>query len=80
MISRPPCSRAVSLVRSEEAEISDSDDDGLPSVRKIIARSKSTLNLTLDDDDDSTGENVIEVSKLRITRTAQHNVTLIPPL
>ena len=48
---------------SEEAEISDSDDDDLPSVRDIIARSKSTINLTLDDDDDSTGdENAIKVS------------------
>ena len=65
---------------SEEAEMSGSDDDNLPSVRKIIARSKSTINLTLDDDDDSTGENAIEVSWLRITQTAQHSVTLIPPL
>jgi hypothetical protein len=47
---------------SEEAEISDSDDDDLPSVRKIIARSKSIIDLTLDGDDDSTGDkNVIEV-------------------
>jgi hypothetical protein len=66
---------------SEEAEISDSDDDDLPSVRDIIARSKSTIDLTLDDDDDSTGdENAIEVSQLRIIQMAQHNVTLIPPL
>jgi hypothetical protein len=65
---------------SEEAEMSGSDDDDLPSVRKIIARSKSTIDLTLDDDDDSTGENAIEVSKLRITGTAQHSMTLIPPL
>src|SRR3954454_20050747 len=28
----------------EEAEISDSDDDDLPSVRKIIARSRSTID------------------------------------
>ena len=49
---------------SEEAEMSDSAaDDGLPSARKIIARSKSTIDLTLDDDDDSAGdENAIEVS------------------
>src|SRR5271156_597169 len=48
---------------SEEAEISDSDDDDLPSVRDIIARSKSTIDLTLDDDDDSVNDkNVIEVS------------------
>src|SRR2546423_7067651 len=30
---------------SEEAEISDSGDDGLPSVREIIARSKSKIDL-----------------------------------
>jgi hypothetical protein len=48
---------------SEEAEISDSDSDDLPSVREIIARSKSTIDLTLDDDDDSAGdENAIERS------------------
>src|SRR3954452_6866129 len=48
---------------SEEAEISDFDDDGLPSVRKIIARSKSTIDLTLDDDDDSASDkNTTEVS------------------
>jgi len=48
---------------SEEAEMSDSDDDGLPSVREIIARSKSEIDLTLDDDDDSGGDkNAIEVS------------------
>ena len=37
---------------SEEAEMSDSDDNDLPSVRKIIARSRSIIDLTLDDDDD----------------------------
>ena len=42
--------------------MSDSDDD-LPSVREIIARSKPTIDLTLDDDDDSaSNENAIEVS------------------
>jgi hypothetical protein len=48
----------------EEAEISDSDDDDdLPSVRKIVARSKSIVDLTLDDDDDCAGDkNIIEVS------------------
>src|SRR2546423_14155472 len=47
----------------EEAEMSDSDDDDLPSARKIIARSKSIIDLTLDGDDDSAGdENAIEVS------------------
>ena len=60
--------------------MSDSDDDDLPSVRKIIARSRSTIDLTLDDDDDNVSDkNVIEVSWLRITRTARHSVTLIPP-
>jgi hypothetical protein len=48
---------------SEKAEMSDSDDDDLPSVRKIIARSKQVINLTLDDNDDGT----IEVSWLRTT-------------
>ena len=48
---------------SEEAEMSDSDDDDLPSARKIIARSKSTIDLTLDGDDDSAGDkNAIEIS------------------
>ena len=43
--------------------MSDSDDDDLPSVRKIIARSRSIINLTFDDDDDNAGdENTIEVS------------------
>jgi hypothetical protein len=32
---------------SEETEISDSDDDNLPSVRKIIARSKSIIDLNV---------------------------------
>jgi hypothetical protein len=49
-------------VPSEEAEMSDSDDDDLPSVREIIARSKSTIDLTLDDDDSAGDENAIEVS------------------
>jgi hypothetical protein len=43
--------------------MSDSDDDGLPFARKIIARSKSIIDLTLDDDDDDDDdENAIEVS------------------
>jgi hypothetical protein len=48
----------------EEAEVSDSDDDDLPSVRKIIARSMAIIDLTLDDDDgDSNGDNnTIKVS------------------
>ena len=48
---------------SEETEISDSNDDDLLSVRDIIARSKSTIDLTFDDDDDSTSDkNAIEVN------------------
>jgi hypothetical protein len=43
--------------------MSDSDDDDLPSVRKIIARARSTIDLTLNDDDDSASDkNAIEVS------------------
>ena len=59
-----PLSSGCTADPSEEAETSDSnDDDDLPSVRKIIARSRSIIDLTLDDDDDSAGdENAIEVS------------------
>jgi len=49
----------------EEAEMSNSDDDDLPSVRKIIARSRSTIDLTLDDDDDddsASDKNTIETT------------------
>jgi hypothetical protein len=65
---------------SEKAEKSDSDDDDLPSVREIIAHPERVIDLTLDDNDDSDGNNnTIEVSWLRIIRTARHSVTLIPP-
>jgi hypothetical protein len=48
---------------SKKAEIFNSDNDNLPSVRDIIACSKSTIDFTLDDDDDSTGDkNAIEIS------------------
>jgi hypothetical protein len=48
---------------SEKAEMSDSDDDDLPFARKIIARSKSIIDLTLDDNDDSNSDtNTIKVS------------------
>ena len=48
---------------SKETEISDSDDDGLPFIRKIIARSKLIINLKLDDSDDNTSDkNTIEIS------------------
>jgi hypothetical protein len=58
-----PLSSGCTADPSEEAETSDSDDDDLPSARKIIARSKSIIDLTLDDDDDSAGDkNAIEVS------------------
>jgi hypothetical protein len=46
-----------------EAEMSDTDDDDVPFVREIIARSKSIIDLTLDDDDDGAGDrDAIEVS------------------
>ena len=53
----------------EDEETSDSDDDGLPSVRKILAQ-KEIIDLTLDDDDardDSADEEVdgTAVSRLR---------------
>jgi hypothetical protein len=38
---------------SEDGEIFDSDDEDLPSLRKIIARPKQVIDLTFDDDDDS---------------------------
>jgi hypothetical protein len=42
-------------------------------------RSKSIIDLTLDDDDDGAGDkNAIEVSYLRIT--ARQSITLIPSL
>jgi hypothetical protein len=55
---------------SEDREISDSDDDSLPSVREILVglRQKEVIDLTADDDDgggDRDEEDVIEVSGLR---------------
>jgi hypothetical protein len=55
---------------SENREISNSDDDSLPSVREILARleQKEVIDLTADDDDgggDGDEEDVIEVSGLR---------------
>ena len=46
---------------SEDREISDSDDDGLTSVREILAslKQKEVIDLTADEED------VIEVSGLR---------------
>src|SRR5437588_7869867 len=59
-----PLSSGCMADLSEEAEMSDSDNDNLFSVRKIIARSKSIIDLILDDDDDSAGDkNAIEVSE-----------------
>jgi hypothetical protein len=46
----------------EEAETSDSDDDSLPSVGKIIARSKPIIDLTLEDDDSASDKNAIKVN------------------
>lgn len=65
---------------SEDAEIFDSDD-GLPSLSKILARSKRVIDLTLADDGDGDGddEGVTEVSWLRKSRTARPHVRLIPP-
>ena len=37
---------------SEDGEIFDSDDDDLPSVRRILASSKQVIDLTRDDDGD----------------------------
>jgi len=55
---------------SEDGEISDSDDDSLPSVGEILARlkQKEVIDLTAADDDgggDGDVEDVIEVSGLR---------------
>jgi hypothetical protein len=41
----------------------DDDDDNLSFVEKIIARSKSKINLTLDDDDNNADDkNTIEIN------------------
>ena len=66
---------------SEDGEISDSDDDGLPSFSKILARPKQVIDLTHDDDEDNDGDDddITEVSWLRNTRTARHRVRLIAP-
>ena len=60
-------------------EISDSDDNSLPSVREILAglKQKEVIDLTADDDDsggDGDEEDIIEVSGLR---PAQYPVRLI---
>jgi hypothetical protein len=54
---------------SEDAEIFDSDD-GLPSLGKILARSKQVIDLTLDDDGDGDGndESVTEVGSESLGR------------
>jgi len=51
---------------SEDGEISDSDDYGLPSFRKILAqlKKKEIIDLTVDDDEDEEVD-VSEVSGLR---------------
>ena len=54
----------------------NSDDDDLPSVKQILAsskRPKQVIDLTGDDDDDRESDDgdFIEVSWLRITRTAR---------
>jgi hypothetical protein len=69
---------------SEDGETLDSDDDGLPSVKQILAsskRAKRVIDLTGDYDDDGEGGDgdFTEVSWLRTTRTARYLVRLIPP-
>jgi hypothetical protein len=51
---------------SEDREISNSDDDSLPSIREILAgpKQKEVIDLTADDDDGDE-EDVIEISGLR---------------
>src|SRR3954451_3948442 len=66
---------------SEDGEIFDSDDDGLPSLMKILVHAKQAIDITLDDDQESNGneDNVTEVDWFRITRTAPYSVRLISP-
>jgi hypothetical protein len=76
-----PSARTADL--SEDGETLDSDDDGLPSVKQILAsskRAKRVIDLTGDDDDYGEGGDgdFTEVSWLRTTRTARHLVRLIP--
>jgi hypothetical protein len=77
-----PSARTADL--SEDGETLDSDDDGLPSVKQILAsskRAKRVIDLTGDDDDDGEGGDgdFTEISWLRTTQTARHLVRLIPP-
>jgi len=77
-----PSARTADL--SEDGETLDSDDDGLPSVKQILAsskRAKRVIDLTGDYDDDGEGGDgdFTEVSWLRTTRTARYLVRLIPP-
>ena len=63
----PPAARTAEL--PEDGEISDSDDDDLPSLSQILASAKQAIeviDLTSDDDNGLT-----EVSWLRNTRTAR---------
>jgi hypothetical protein len=66
---------------SEDGEIFDSDDDDLPSVRRILASSKQVIDLTCDDDGDSKSDdgNHTEISWLTYTRAARYRVTLTSP-
>jgi len=52
---------------TEDREISDSDNDSLPSVREILAglRQKEVIDLTADDDDGGGDSDERIVSKLR---------------
>jgi hypothetical protein len=55
---------------SGAGELFNSDGDDLPSFTKILARAKQVIDLTLDDDQGSDGndDNVTEVSWLRIMK------------
>ena len=80
-----PSARTADLSKDREIFDSDNDDDNdLPSVKQILASSKwpkHVIDLTGDDDDDRESDDgdFIEVSWLRITRTARQLVRLIPP-
>ena len=76
-----PSARTADLSKDREIFDSDDDDDDdddndLPSVKQILASSKwpkHVIDLTGDDDDDRESDDgdFIEVSWLRITRTAR---------
>jgi hypothetical protein len=73
-----PLPPACAAELSEDGEISDSDDDSLPSFKKILARPKQVIDLT-HDGDEGDEDDITKVSWLRNTRTAQHRVRLTSP-